>query len=83
MWKALIRLMMVDLPEPDGPTRRGDGAGLRAEADVEQHGLAGFVGEADVFEKHFAVDGAEGYGAVGVLVFGAFFQNFMGAVEAG
>ncbi len=64
-----------------GAHQRGDGARLRVETDVEQHLLAGFVGEADVFENHFALDGAERHGAVRVFVLGAFLQNFVRAVE--
>ena len=40
--------------------QRGDGAGLRVEADVVEDVLAGFVGEADVFEDNLAVDAVRG-----------------------
>ena len=57
LWNAAISPMMVDLPEPDGPTKRRHGAGLRVEVDAVQHLLAGLVGETDVFEIHFAAMG--------------------------
>ena len=59
MWKAAIRPMMVDLPEPEGPTSAVTVPGLRMEADVVQHGLAGVVGKLDVLEAHFAMNAAE------------------------
>ena len=53
------------------------------EADVEQHLLAGFIGEADVFESDFAADGPERDGAARVAVFGVLHQDFVRAVESG
>ena len=51
--------MMVDLPEPEEPDERGDGAGRGLEADAVQDRLVRLVGEGDVVEGDVAVDAAE------------------------
>ncbi len=50
VWKAQMSEMMVDLPEPEEPTRAVTVPGLRLEADAVEDGLAGLVGEGDVLE---------------------------------
>ncbi len=48
--------MIVDLPEPDDPTRAVTVPGLRHEADAVQHGLVGLVGKLHILEAHRALD---------------------------
>ena len=47
---------MVDLPEPDEPTRAVTVPGSRQKADAVKHRLVGLVGEFDVLEFHRALD---------------------------
>ena len=74
---------MVDLPDPDEPTKRGHLARLGAEAHIEQHRLAGFVREVDVLELDGPLNGADGHRAVRILILGLFTQHFAGAIETG
>jgi hypothetical protein len=82
LWKAAIKPMIVDLPEPDDPTRRLPSR-PRVERDVVQNGLLQFIGEVDVLERDIATDRSERDGAIGVFVLGNFIQDFAGALQAG
>ena len=81
-WKAAIRPMMVDLPDPEGPTSAVTVPGLRPETHVVQHRLARLVCETDVLENNLAANLARSTVRARVLVFGTLAQYLVRAVES-
>jgi len=75
--------MMVDLPEPDDPTSAVTVPRLGLESDIVQHCAAAVVAEVDMIEFQFAENVLQRHCAVGVLIFGAFLQDLLGAFQPG
>ena len=61
--------MMVDLPEPEGPTSAVTVSGRGMEGDTVEDGPAGGVGETHVVESDVAVNRPERDRAVGIFIF--------------
>ncbi len=59
--------MVVDLPDPDGPTKAVTVPGLGFERNAVQDGAAGFVAELHILEAHVTDDGPDLPRSVGIL----------------
>ena len=75
--------MMVDFPDPEGPTSAVTVPGSEREADFVQHGLAGVVLEVHVLEGDVALNRVDLAHALGVFILGPLGEHFLGAVESG
>ena len=73
--------MIVDFPEPDEPTSAVTVPGMRPEAHILQHRLAGFIREGHVLELKFAHDIRQRHRAARVFVLGPLFEHFARALE--
>ncbi len=76
--------MMVDLPEPEEPTRAVTVPGCDVEGDAVEDGLAGLVGEGDVIEGELRRGWCRASMVrLGSAIFVALVEDLHGAVEAG
>ena len=75
--------MMVDLPEPDGPTSAVTVPGGETEGNIVQHRFAGLVVEIDVLESDLAAHFADRDRAPRILILRPFAQHFARPLEAG
>ncbi len=75
--------MMVDLPEPDGPTSAVTRAWFSEKRNVVKHGLAGVVGKVHVIEDDLADDRPKRGDPARILVFRTLAQNFARPLQAG